>query len=140
MTHQTSSFDSPTFFRNSCSCSSVIAMRLARNRVTSMSANQRTKCSASFSRAGRSVILSPRRSGPNMAAARIAAHAAFLPGGRDHGHRLAVPPRQGIRYEDSELARDNDALLGHRALGERGRKQHFVAALVADVELRPNAR
>src|SRR3989442_570037 len=27
MTHQTSSFDSPTFFRNSCSCSSVIAMR-----------------------------------------------------------------------------------------------------------------
>src|SRR6266566_5629479 len=53
-------------------------MRVARYRVTSMSANQRTKCSASFSRAGRSVTLSPRSNGPNMEAARIAAHAGFL--------------------------------------------------------------
>src|SRR3989454_11168381 len=48
-----------------------------------MSANQRTKCSASFSRAGRSVTFSPRSNGPNMEAARIAADAAFLLGWRD---------------------------------------------------------
>src|SRR2546427_8813105 len=47
-----------------------------------MSANQRTKCSASFSRAGRSVTFSPRSNGPNMEAAR-AADAAFLLGWRD---------------------------------------------------------
>src|SRR5256885_6898546 len=110
ITHQTSSFDSPIFFRNSCSCSRAIAMRLARNRVTSMSANQRTKCSASFSRAGRRVTLSPRSSGPNIEAARIAAHGACFPG------------------------------LSDRPLRERGREQHLVTALVADVELRADPR
>src|SRR5439155_14806396 len=87
-------------------------MRVARWRVTSMSANQRTKCSASFSRAGRSVTLSPRSSGPNMEAARIAAASSDL----------------------------RSAGLGDGALRERGREQHLVAALVADIELRTDPR
>src|SRR5438445_3702854 len=67
-----------------------------------MSANQRTKCSASFSRAGRSVTFSPRSNGPNMEAARIAADAAFLPGWRD------------------DLARESDAGLTMRFLVAAG--------------------
>src|SRR5437773_2980437 len=77
-----------------------------------MSANQRTKWSASFSRAGRSVTLSPRSNGPNTEAARIAAASSDLRG----------------------------AGLGDGALRERGREQHLIAALVPDIELRADPR
>src|SRR5438132_1526659 len=65
-------------------------------------------------------------------------HHARRPARRDRAQ--AEGPRARIRDERRAMARDGDAGLGDRALRERGGEEHLVAALVANVELRADAR
>src|SRR5436309_7306169 len=65
-------------------------------------------------------------------------HHARRPARRDRAR--AEGPRARIRDERRAMARDGDAGLGDRALRERGGEEHLVAALVANVELRADAR
>src|SRR6266511_599299 len=109
--HHTSFFDSPIRFTKSSSCCSDIGNAVPRKRVTSVSANHSTNSAGSFSCGGRSVTFVPFSTGPNME--------RIVPAGAGGG--APATSRSDLRRE-------------------RGLQEHLIAALLADVELRSDAR